>query len=240
MVRAFSHRARRVSSLTSARRADDAPHEEGSRMLALRRLVVASVSLVLMLALAAPASAAPSVTLEFWKAALTMEIQIGAPGGPIVKRKLKTNDVVNLALGQPLSTKVDKKTEVLALAGDASTPGPQSSVVVLNPSTLTITATVWTFSDFTLLNNADFSLNYVTADANVVATSLGTPAQNGFQASSIAVAGLGKHGGSGSLSVSSTALAGPVSFHENGTLVSGLMLKGKFKTGGGSLGAGIF
>ncbi len=209
-------------------------------MLAFRGLVVSSLACGLVLALTAPASAAPSVTLEFWKAALTMEIQVGSPGGPIVKRKLKSNDVVNLALGRPLSTKVDKKTEVLALAGDASTPGPQSSVVVLNPTTLTITATVWTFTDFTLLNNADFSLNYVTAEANFVATTLGTPAQNGFHASTIGVAGVGKHADSGALSVTSTAVAGPVSFSDAGTLVSGLMLKGKFKTGGASVGAGVF
>ena len=126
---------------------------------------------------------------------------------------------------------------VLALAGDASTPGPQSSVVVFNPATRTITATVWTFSNFMLLANADFSVNYVTAEANFVATTLGTPAQNGFQASTIAVAGVGKHGAGGALSVTSTAVAGPVAFHDAGTLVNGLMLKGKFKTGGASLGA---
>jgi hypothetical protein len=32
----------------------------------------------------------------------------------------------------------------------------------------------------------------------------------------------------------------PVSFTDAGTAVSGLMLKGKFKTGGAALGAGIF
>jgi hypothetical protein len=108
---------------------------------------------------------------------------------------------------------------------------------VFNPAAKTITATVWTFSNFTLLNNADFSLNYVTAEASFVATTLGTPLQDGFVASTIAVAGVGKHGGSGALSVTSTAVSGPVSFHAGGTLVSGLMLKGKFKTGGASLGA---
>jgi len=106
---------------------------------------------------------ADNVTFEFWKAAMTIEVQVPGPGGAILKRKLKTNDVINLALGRPLTTKPDSST--------------------------------------------------------------------------IAIAGTGKHGGSGSLSVSSTAMSGPVSFHAGGTLVSGLMLKGKFKTGGASLGA---
>ena len=55
-------------------------------MLAFRGLVATSLSFLFVLALAAPASAGPGVTLEFWKAALTMEIQVGAAGGPIAKR----------------------------------------------------------------------------------------------------------------------------------------------------------
>lgn len=202
----------------------------------LARKSIVAVLAFIVLAPAAPTHA-DNVTFEFWKAAMTIEVQVPGPGGAIVKRKLKTNDVINLALGRPLTTKPDKKVEILALAGDASTPGLESQVVVFNPTTRAIVATIWTLSNFALLNNPDFSLNYVTADASFVATTLGTPAQDGFLATTIAIAGTGKHGGSGSLSVSSTAMSGPVSFRAGGTAVSGLMLKGKFKTGGASLGA---
>ncbi len=58
-----------------------------------------------------------------------------------------------------------------------------------------------------------------------------------IEVQTIAIAGTGKHGGTGSLTVNSTAMSGPVSFRAGSTLVSGLMLKGKFKTGGASLGA---
>jgi hypothetical protein len=206
-------------------------------MLIRRSLTMASL---FVLAFALPAFAIPApaaVTLEIWKAGLTLEMQIPGPApGTIAKRVLKTNDVINLTLGRPLTTKIDKKTEILALAGDASTPGPESQVVVFNPTARTITATLWTFSNFVLLNNPDFSLNYVVTDVTFVATTLGVPAQDGFLASTIAIAGSGKHA-NGALGATSTAISGPVSFHAGGTLVSGIILKGKFKTSGGFLAA---
>ena len=81
------------------------------------------------------------------------------------------------------------------------------------------------------MNNADFSVNYVVTDVSFVATTIGTPAQDGFVASTLTAAGIGKHNG-GSLSATSTALSGPVSFRAGGTLVSGLALKGKVKASG--------
>src|SRR5580765_2397215 len=43
----------------------------------------------------------------------------------VIKGTLKEKDLVNLALGRPLGSKVDKKTEVLAVA--LTSEGPSSS-----------------------------------------------------------------------------------------------------------------
>lgn len=149
--------------------------------------------------------------------------------------KLDSADLVNLALGRPLDTKLDKDTEVLAFASNQTTPGAGSRLVVLNPGNDTVTATVFLTSDFVLLHNEDFSKNSAFAHGDIQATVLGTPAENGFGASSLALSGNGKSAGS----FSSTAVTGPVSFvftdddglHE----IEGVVLKGKLKAGGPQL-----
>ena len=197
-------------------------------------LKLSSLAIVMLLILAAPAPA-DIVTLQVWKAALSLALQAPGPSGSVVKRTLGNNDVINLALGRPLTTKPDKKTEIVALAGDSTTPGPESQIVVFNPVTKTIVTTIWTFNNFILLNNPDFSVDFVATDASFVATTLGTPAQDGFLASSIAVAGSGKFGSTGGLSASATSLSGPINFRVDGTLVNGIILKGKLKISGGIL-----
>ena len=197
----------------------------------LKRL---SLSVVLLLTPTAPAHAG-AVVYEVWKAALSLQLQVPGPSGSVITRKLSNSDVINLALGRPLTTKPDKKTEIVALAGDASTPGPASQLVIFNPTTLAVVTKIWTLNNFILVNNPDFSVDFVATNASFVATTLGTPAQDGFLASSITVAGSGKFGGKGGLSASATSISGPISFRAGGTLASGIILKGKLKISGKTL-----
>ncbi len=155
-------------------------------------------------------------------------------------RKLSTNDVINLALGRSLTTKPDKKTEVLALAADDSTPGTESQLIVFNPTTKTFTTQVWSLSNVTLISNADFTSIAGAADANFIATTLGNPALNGFGATTLSGGGTGK--GSGfSAKATSTSLSGPITLEFTDgsnvtTTINGIVINGKFKAGGKVLG----
>jgi hypothetical protein len=149
--------------------------------------------------------------------------------------KLDSADIVNLALGRPLDTKLDPQTEVLAWASDVTTPGAGSQIVVFDPGTDTITALVCDSSAFVLVSDEDFSKNAAFANLELQATSLGEPLENGFADSTLSAAGTGKNSGS----FSSTALAGPVSFKftEGGetTTIEGVVTKGKLKVSGPQL-----
>jgi hypothetical protein len=162
---------------------------------------------------------------------------LDANNNQVVKvRKLATNDIINLALGRSLTTKPDKKTEVLTLAADNTTPGTESQVIVFNPTAQTFTTPVWTLSNITLFSNADFTSVVGAANATFVATTLGTPALNGFAASVLSGGGTGKGTGF-SAKAASTALSGPVIFTATDannvtTTINGLVINGKFKAGG--------
>jgi len=202
-----------------------------STSLLLRVLSVAA------LALAAPALRAD--TFAVYKVSVTLPVvhqTLNAQGKQVLAtRTLKTPDIVNLALGRPLSTKLDPATEVLAFASNVTTPGAGSLLVVFNPATDSITTTVFSTSGFVLLADEDFRKNVAFAHADIQATGLGDPGLNGFQASTLAMAGTGKSSGS----FATTSAAGPLSFTstEGGvtTTLSGLVTKGKLKASGPQL-----
>jgi hypothetical protein len=208
----------------------------------VRSLITLTLA-ALLLALA-PARAGAQVTFLVFKATLELAVRfqtVDGGGNPIVAvRKLKTNDVINLALGRSLATKPNKATEVLALAADDSTPGPLSRLVVYNPATNTFTTTVWTLSGVALFSNTDFSDNVGIGNATFAATTLGDPAKNGFSSTTLAGAGTGK-GTGGSAKAASTALSGRVKFTTTDannvtTTIDGLVVSAKFKAGGKTLG----
>jgi hypothetical protein len=150
--------------------------------------------------------------------------------------KLNGNDLVNLALGRSLDTKLDPKTEVLAFASDQSTPGAGSQLVVFNPTSQAVTATVFSTSDFGLLSNEDFTQNAAFATANFNFTVVGDPGHDALIFGALAVGGTGKSAGS----FASTSVAGPFEFRftddqEVTTTIEGLVLKGKIKASGGQL-----
>ncbi len=67
------------------------------------------------------------------KASLPLQmVVLGMEVDQVAKIKLKENDVVNLALGRALGTKVDKKTEILAIAVDFAAPA--AKLIVFDPT----------------------------------------------------------------------------------------------------------
>jgi hypothetical protein len=115
----------------------------------------------------------------------------------VITRKLGNNEIINLALGRPLTTKVDKKTEVLAGVGTYADHANESKLIVFDPSqngVAQIKVVVATLSALEF-NNAYLpskSSGTGFGTATFAATTLGTPAQNGFLLSTI------QGGGSGS------------------------------------------
>jgi hypothetical protein len=93
------------------------------------------VALVLLLA------PRPATATDFFvfKAALTLPAttvieQPTAPTDLFLTRKIGNNDLVNLALGRALGTKVDAKTEILALAITYASEATKSRLIVFDPS----------------------------------------------------------------------------------------------------------
>ncbi|HEY2387557.1 MAG TPA: hypothetical protein VGK30_11395 [Candidatus Binatia bacterium] len=209
----------------------------------MRRL--AAVMLVSLL-LAVPTSSYAQVPFAFFKATLNLTVQFPGTdknGNPAVSaRKLSSNDILNLALGRPLTTKPDKNTEVLALAADGGSPGADSRLIVYNPSTNSVTTTVWTQSSVTLIfNGVEESSAVGVANVNVQATTLGDPTHNGLAASVLFAGGSGKGTGSG-ISGSATSLNGSLTFtvtdgNAAPVTIPGIVTAGKFKAGGKSLGS---
>jgi hypothetical protein len=200
--------------------------------------------MALLVSHAAPAAAAGDV-FEVSLFSMTLPVQfqtLDSHGKQVIATKtLKTADIVNLALGRPLSTKLDKATETLAFAADASTPGAGSTIVVFNPTTNTITATPFTTSNFILLSNQDFSKNVAYSNIDVQATTVGDFTHNALLATTFTVSGVGKSGSS----FSSTSVAGPVSFTFTDasnvpTTITGVVSKGKGKAGKFLVVLGVF
>jgi hypothetical protein len=202
--------------------------------------LVPFLALALALLPGAQASSDGTDTFALFKCTVSLPVvhqTTNAKGHQVLASfKLDGNDLVNLTLGRSLDTKLDKATEVLAFASDQSTPGAGSRLVILNPSTHEVTATVFFTTNFVLVNNEDFTQNDAFADAQLQESSLGDPAHDALHASTIAVAGSGKSAGS----LQSTAVAGPVSFtftdaQDVTSTIEGVVLKGKLKVSGPQL-----
>jgi len=119
-------------------------------------------------------------------------------GQTIVSKTLRTDDMINLALGRPLATKVDPKTEVLAAAVtyeiSSGTSAPLSRLVVCNPQLSGTAKVVVTVAQ---LNSIEFATEetglritgFGIAGGTLNATTMGTPSQNGFVQSTFNGAG---------------------------------------------------
>ena len=179
---------------------------------------------------------------EFAIVALKVSLPVNVVvGSQIVQRTLKEKDLVNLALGRPLGTKVDKKTEVLAVAFNAD--DAVGSAIVCNPSQNGLAQITTTVAEPTSKDlekayiSQGVSKAYGALTGTIVATTLGNPAQNGLLESTL----FGGGGGSAAASASGTGvIAGRLHFRvtENGQTrdLAGFIVKGKAKVSGKPLG----
>jgi hypothetical protein len=199
------------------------------------------LAILLLAALASVGFAPPPTadTFAVFKCSVTLPVVFQTLNGKgqqvLATKTLKSDDLVNLALGRPLGTKLDSTTEVLAFASDVSTPGAGSKLIVFNPTAQDVTTIVFLTDNFVLLSNETFTQNEAFSNALITETSLGDPVHNSLHAKTMAMAGTGKSSGS----FASTSVAGPFSFTSTTggvtTTTSGLVLKGKLKASGPQL-----
>lgn len=141
---------------------------------------------------------APSRATDFfvYSASFKLVLQMVTNGDVVLTRKLGNNEIINLALGRPLTTKVDKKTEILAGAGSYADHAAESQLIVFDPSQNGVGQIKAVVGTVTAL---DFSNAYLPAKsagtgfgtAVFAATTHGNPAQNGFLLSTIQGGGQG-------------------------------------------------
>ncbi len=193
----------------------------------------------------------PSFATDFfvYPATFKLVLQMVTPDDVVLTRKLGNTEIINLALGRPLTTKVDKQTEVLAGAGTYADHAAESKLIVFDPSQngiAQIKAVVGTLTalDFSNAYLATKSAGTGFGTAVFAATTLGNPAQNGFLQSTIQGGGqgAGNHdpfGGQAKISGKGT-VQGRIAFNFTdaaGTrLFDGYVLKGQAKVSGKPIG----
>ena len=140
-----------------------------------------------------------------FKATLVLPAQmvvIGVDADTVSHITLNNTTIVNLALGRPLATKVDPKTEILAAVAyfESHSNAPLSKLVVYDPTKngqAGIRAVVATLQTLTWQNAYENTINtgFGFAVGTINATTLGSPAQNGFLTSAFSGGGSasGKH-----------------------------------------------
>jgi len=157
-------------------------------------------------------SVAPAAMAQFHSAGV-FRAQVTLPAGMVVKGvgtnydtithiTLTDTDIINLALGRALDSKINAKTEVLAAEAwfESTNSPPQSQLIIYDPTKngqAGVVAVVGTLQTLAWQNAYEQSVNsgFGWATGTIVATTNGTPAQNGFLASPLHLAGsgIGKH-----------------------------------------------
>jgi|GEM_PF-5154540 len=115
----------------------------------------------------------------------------------IVKRTFKTNDLINLALGQPLTTKIDPKHPVylaLATTFENHQMTPVSKIVIYDPAAMgaaRFKTTVMTLTTLDYINAQSAKRNggVGVGTGKFVAATLGDPAKYGLLETEIAASG---------------------------------------------------
>jgi hypothetical protein len=176
-------------------------------------------------------------TYELYKIKVSLPVHYqstDANSNPVVKTiTLNNADIINLALGRSLATKVDPTLLTLVLAGDASTPGTDSFVGIYNLKYGFITA-VWTLPTFILANTGqNYTKDYVFTEVSVPTTTVGDPTHFGFQASTFYMGGSGTRAGSGKLNVTAKSVCGQLNLvlsdsNNVATTYNGFLVNGSF------------
>jgi len=167
-------------------------------------------------------------------------------GNSIVKRTFKEKDIVNLALGRPLGTKVDKKTEILAVAG-ARFPEDldKGRIIVFDPSqnglaqiTTEVVEPLVIDTESALLPKGKQIHGTMTGQVLETASGLGDPSKNALLPSIGWASGDGKRKDDKGSLKGIVAGRGSCRITENGqtTTFSGLIVKGKVKISGKPIG----
>lgn len=211
-------------------------------MVTIRLVVLAVVSSLL-----APVTAFAANDFFIFKAAVTLPVstvisQPSAPTDLFAARKLTSNDLINLALGRALGTKVDKNTEILAVAFSYHENAQLSKLIVFDPSqngVAQVKATVAHVTSIDLLQGykSNGEAGYAAGTATFDATQPAGP--NGFLTSTLhgSGAGGGPFGfGQPEKGSGKAVLTGRLQFNVNGTLFDGIVLNGKAKASGKVLG----
>lgn len=166
-------------------------------MTARRRSV--AVVLAAMLLSADPAAAADFLVFPLTAKLPVRMVVVGQAVDQVVSAALKEKDLVNLALGRPLGTKVDTKTEVLALALTAEPPStsPLAKVIVFDPTATGSSRIVTTVAQVATLAFETAPLKggvqgQGTLTADVRETVLGDPAHDALHATTLYATGTGK------------------------------------------------
>jgi hypothetical protein len=164
----------------------------------------------------------------------------------IAQVKLKEKDIVNLALGRPLGSKVDKKTEVLALATpfEGSSMSPLTKLIVFDPSASGPARIVETVAEATALEvEAATGNGSVTGQGTAIAEieAVGDAGDNALNASTVLLTAAGKTspsappGPEGKIAWKG-ALAGRMSVTTQAATISGFIVTGKIAASGKSIG----
>lgn len=143
--------------------------------------------------------ARPVIANDFFVFPVKMSLPVRVvSAGAIVKTTLKEKDVVNLALGRPLGTKVDKKREILAYsAARYPEDAPDARLIVFDPSQNGLAQVTTIVAEPTAIDHELAVLANGTAGHGVVTgavheTTLGDPAHDALHATTIWISGSGK------------------------------------------------
>lgn len=218
-------------------------------MRAATRWLCAGLALLAPIMLARPAAAADFVVVPVKISLPVQMVVVGFEIDEVVKATLKEKDLINLALGRPLGSKVDKATEVLALATTLQSGPPLARLIVFNPSPGVSTPVTATVAQATTLDLEVASVKggvqgQGTVTAVIEETVLGDAVHNALHATTVLGTGSGKSsplppGSDFKLSVQGV-VAGRLSFTRTTggqtTTVTGFVVNGKAKASGKAIG----
>ncbi len=212
-------------------------------------------TLLSLAALIVTASAVQAVDFFVYKITAKLPVlTVAQVGGvdKIVTRTFVTNDLINIALGRPLGTKVNSSTEILAVAGvdelDSVNP-PASKLIVFNPSTKKNLATITTVSSLNMkyVSNSPRGSATVATTQPFVESTVNPTVAKFFAGTSLFLAGSGKGPGADPFDFrppvtgGTTMLNGRVKLlitEKTGgtaTVFEGLVVKGSMSGGGAPL-----
>jgi hypothetical protein len=210
----------------------------------MRGVAVAAAVALVAAALPRPAAAAEFFVFPIKVTLPVQSVIIGMEVDRVTKTTLKEKDVVNLALGRALRTKVDKKTEVLAVALTPEPPSPSAlaKLVVFNPTLGSVTTVVGdaTVLDYDAVTGSDGSQGQGTVTVAIQPTP-GTPGPHALLASTLRATGAVKSSplvlpALGQKLSAKGVATGRMSFRSGGSQVSGFVVDGKVKVSGKVLG----